>query len=84
VGEGYLSALASDLTSHEQTVERIRSLHRLRLVVAERLAPGGPVYRQLPRGAVRRAFESLRAAAIIDSRGRASWRFTTPCFAATS
>jgi uncharacterized protein len=80
VEQGYLTALASDRVGHEQTVERIRSLHKLGLVVAERLAHGEPVYRQLPRGSVRRALESLRDAAIIESRGRGSWRFTNPLF----
>jgi hypothetical protein len=80
VEQGYLTALASDRVSHEQTVERIRSLHKLGLVVAERLAHSEPVYRQLPRGAVRRALESLRDAAIIESRGRGAWRFTNPLF----
>lgn len=80
VEQGYLMALASDRVGHEQTVERIRSLHKLGLVVAERLARGEPVYRQLPRGAVRRALESLRDAAIIESRGRGDWRFTNPLF----
>jgi hypothetical protein len=67
-------------SSHEQTVERIRSLHKLGLVIAERLAHGEPVYRQLPRGAVRRALESLRDAAIIERKGRGDWRFTNPLF----
>jgi DNA-binding transcriptional ArsR family regulator len=48
--------------------------------VAQRLAHGEPVYRQLPRGAVRRALESLRDAAIIETRGRGDWRFTSPLF----
>jgi hypothetical protein len=44
------------------------------------LAHGEPVYRQLPRGSVRRALESLRDAAIIQSEGRGAWRFTNPLF----
>jgi hypothetical protein len=80
VEQGYLAALRSDRISHEQTVERIRRLHKLGLIVAERLARGEPVYRQLPRGGVRRALEALRDAAIIESEGRATWRFTNPLF----
>jgi uncharacterized protein len=80
VEQGYLAALASDRVSNEQTVERIRSLHKLGPVVAERLARGEPVYRDLPRGSVRRALESLRDAAIIESQGRGAWRFTNPLF----
>jgi DNA-binding transcriptional ArsR family regulator len=45
-------------------------------VVAERLAR--PVYTHQPRGAVRRALEALRDAAIIESRGRGGWRFSNP------
>jgi hypothetical protein len=78
VEQGLLAALRSDRVSHEQTTERIRSLHKLGLVVAQRLARGEPAYRQLPRGAVRRALEALRDAAIIESRGRGDWRFTSP------
>lgn len=80
VEQGYMAALASDRLGHEQILERIRSLHKLGLVVAERLARGEPVYRQLPRGAVRRALEALRDAAIIESGGRGAWRFTNPLF----
>lgn len=80
VEQGYLGALRGDRVSHEQTLERVRGLHTLGLVVAERLARGEPAYPQLPRGAVRRALESLRDAAIIESGGRGVWRFTNPLF----
>jgi hypothetical protein len=78
VEQGLLTALSADRVSHEQTVERIRRLHKLGLVAAERLARGEPVYPRLPRGSVRRALEALRDAAIIESRGRADWRFSSP------
>jgi DNA-binding IclR family transcriptional regulator len=48
------------------------------LVIAERVARGQSVYRGLPRGAVRRALETLRDAGIIDSGGRADWRLSNP------
>jgi uncharacterized protein len=80
VEQGFLAAMASDRVSNDQTVERVRSLHKLGLVVVERLARGEPVYRQLPRGSVRRALEALRDAAIIESGGRGVWRFTNPLF----
>lgn len=80
VEQGLLAALRGDRVSHEQTMERIRQLHRLGLTIAERIARGEAVYRQLPRGAVRRALEALRDAAIIESRGRGDWRFTNPLF----
>jgi DNA-binding transcriptional ArsR family regulator len=78
IDQGLLTALAADRAVHEQTVERIRRLHKLGLVVAERLARGEQVYPQMPRGAVRRALEALRDAAIIESRGRGDWRFASP------
>jgi uncharacterized protein len=78
VDQGLLAALRADRVSHEQTVERIRRLHKLGLVVAERLARSEPVYTRLPRGGVRRALEALRDAAIIESKGRGDWRFSSP------
>ena len=78
VEQGLLAAMAADLIAHEQTVERIRGLHKLGLVVAERIARGQPVYRGLARGAVRRALEALRGAGIIASGGRGEWRFSNP------
>lgn len=78
VEQGLLAAMAADRLAHEQIVERIRRSHRLGLLVAERIAEGQPVYRGLPRGAVRRALETLREAGVIDSAGRGDWRFTSP------
>jgi len=78
VEQGFLAALRADRLSHEQQVERIRSIHKLGLVVAARLARGEPPYRSLPRGAANRALLALRDAAIIESHGRGDWRFTSP------
>jgi uncharacterized protein len=78
VEQGLLSAMATDRIAHEQVVERIRTLHKLGLVVAERVARGQPAYPGLPRGAVRRALEALRNAGIIESYGRGEWRFSNP------
>ena len=78
VEQGLLAALRADRISHEQSVERIRSIHKLGLVVAARLARGEPPYRGLPRGAVSRALLALRDAAMIESRGRGDWRLTSP------
>jgi hypothetical protein len=78
VEQGLLGALAADRVSHEQSVERIRRLHKLGLVVAERVARREPVYPRLPRGAVARALVALREAGILERRARAEWRFTTP------
>jgi hypothetical protein len=76
--QGLLAAMAADRIAHEQVVERIRRLHKLGLVVAERVARDQPAYRGLPRGAVRRALESLRDAGIIESGGRGQWSFSNP------
>lgn len=78
VEQGLLSAMAADRIAHEQITERIRRSHKLGLVIAERLARGQSVYPGLSRGAVRRALEALRDAGIIDSAGRADWRFSNP------
>jgi DNA-binding transcriptional ArsR family regulator len=40
--------------------------------------PSQRALHQMPRGAVRRALEALRDAAIIESRGRGDWRFASP------
>jgi hypothetical protein len=78
VEQGLLAAMAGDRIAHEQTVERIRRLHKLGLVVAERIARDQPVYPGLPRGAVRRALEALRDAALIEAHGRGDWQFNNP------
>jgi len=78
VEQGLLAAMASERITHEQVVERIRRAHKLGLVVAELIARGQAVYPGLARGAVRRALETLRDAGIIESGGRADWRFPDP------
>lgn len=75
---GLLAAMATDRIAHEQTVERVRRLHKLGLLTAQRIAREQPVYSGLPRGAVRRALEALRDAAVIESQGRGQWRVTNP------
>jgi uncharacterized protein len=80
VEQGYLAALQSDRPSHEQTIERIRRLHKLGLEIVRRVARSESVYAGLSRGAVRRALEELRDAAIIESYGRGDWRVTNPLF----
>lgn len=78
VEQGLLGAMAADRVAHEQILERIRSSHKLGLVIAERIARGQPVYRGLARGAVRRGLEALRDAGIIESHGRGEWRLSNP------
>jgi energy-coupling factor transporter ATP-binding protein EcfA2 len=78
VEQGYLGAIRAERVTNEQTLERIRRAHRLGLEVSRRIARGAPPYAGLPRGAVRRALEDLRDAAIIESYGRGDWRFSNP------
>ncbi len=78
VEQGLLAAERAERVSNEQTLERIRRLNKLGLVVAERLARGQPVYTGLSRGGVRRTLEALRDAAIIESYGRGDWRYSNP------
>jgi hypothetical protein len=78
VEQGFLAALQGERMNHEQTVERIRQAHRLGLKVARRIARGEAAYPGLSRGAVRRALEELRGAAIVESRGRGEGHFTDP------
>jgi hypothetical protein len=81
VEQGLLAALEGDRLSHEQSTERMRTLHKVGLEVARRVARGQAVYTRLPRGAVRRALEGLRDAAFIESHGRGDWRVTDPLLA---
>ncbi len=81
VEQGYRAALDGERVNHEQTVQRLRGLHRLGLAVVRRIARGQLPYRGLPRNGVRRALEQLRDAAIVESRGRADWQITDPLLA---
>jgi hypothetical protein len=78
VEQGFLAALGGERVGHEQTLERIRRAHKLGLEIARRIARDKAPYSGLPRGAVRRALEELRDMAVIESHGKADWRFTDP------
>lgn len=78
VEQGYRAALEGERVSHEQSVERLRGVHRYALEVARRIARGEAPYRDLPRNSVRRALEELRGIGIARSEGRGDWRITDP------
>lgn len=81
VEQGYRAALEGEWVNHEQSVERLRGVHRYALEVARRIARGEPPYRDLPRNSVRRALEELRGIGIARSEGRGEWRITDPLLA---
>jgi hypothetical protein len=81
VEQGYRAALEGERVNHEQSVERLRGVHRYALDVARRIARGEPPYRDLPRNSVRRALEELRGIGIARSETRGAWRITDPLLA---
>jgi len=81
VEQGYRAALEGERVNHEQSVERLRGVHRYALEVARRIARGEQPYRDLPRNSVRRALEELRGIGMARSEGRAEWRITDPLLA---
>jgi hypothetical protein len=85
VEQGYRAALEGERVNHEQSVERLRGVHRYALEVARRIARGEPPYRDLPRNSVRRALEELRGIGIARSESRGDWRGSPiRCWLATS
>jgi hypothetical protein len=81
VEQGYRAALEGERVNHEQSVERLRGVHRYALEVARRIARDEPPYRDLPRNSVRRALEELRGIGIARSESRGDWRITDPLLA---
>jgi len=81
VEQGYRAALEGERVNHEQSVERLRGVHRYALEVARRIARGEPPYRDLPRNSVRRALEELRGIGVARSESRGDWRITDPLLA---
>jgi len=78
VEQGYRAALEGERVNHEQSVERLRGVHRYALEVARRIARDEAPYRDLPRNSVRRALEELRGIGIARSESRGDWRITDP------
>ncbi len=81
VEQGYRAALEGERVNHEQSVERLRGVHRYALEVARRIARREPPYHDLPRNSVRRALEELRGIGLARSEGRGQWRITDPLLA---
>jgi hypothetical protein len=81
VEQGYAATVQGERVNHEQSVERVRSIHVYALQVARRIARGERPYQELPRNSVRRALEELRDIGAVRSEGRGNWRITDPLFA---
>ena len=79
---GYRAALQGDIPSMEQTVERMRTLHKSALPVARALAAGQRPPRALHPGVRDRVLKLLRNAGIVERRARGDWRIVNPLFRA--
>src|SRR5207244_2517369 len=79
---GYNAALESDLPTMEQTVERIRRLHKNALQVARALASGEPVPQRLAPAIRDRVLKLLLRAGIVEHPRRGAWRIVDPLFQA--
>jgi hypothetical protein len=79
---GYRAALRGDVPAMEQTVERMRTLHKSALPVARALATSARPPRALHPGVRDRVLKLLRNAGIVDHHGRGDWRIVNPLFRA--
>jgi len=79
---GYRAALRGDVPAMEQTVERIRTLHKSALPVARGLALGTRPPRALHPGVRDRVLKLLRNAGVVERHGRGDWRIVNPLFGA--
>ena len=78
VALGYRAALRGDRPMMEQTVERMRTLHRSALPVARSLATGDRPARPLHPGVRDRVLKLLREAGIAERPARGEWRIVNP------
>jgi hypothetical protein len=78
VQQGYEAAFEGDRARLEQTVERIRLLHRSALAVARRVAGAGPPTRKLHPGVQDRVLKLLQNAGIVEHPSRGDWRINDP------
>jgi hypothetical protein len=78
VEQGYRAALEGDEAALEETVGRIRSLHKRALLMARRVATGSALHTGLRSGEGDRALKALRAAGIVEHEGHGDWRIVSP------
>jgi len=75
---GYRAALEGDEAALEETVGRIRSLHKRALLMARRVATGAQLHSGLRSGEGDRALKALQAAGIVEHEERGRWRIVNP------
>jgi len=75
---GYRAALDGDEAAIEETVGRIRSLHKRALLMARRVATGSALHTGLRSGEGDRALKALQAAGIVEHEERGRWRIVNP------
>ena len=78
VQQGFEAALEGDRPVHEQSLEHIRQLHRLALVVARRIAAGEPPHAGLNPSESYRAVKALHDAGLVDRAGPRRWKLVNP------
>lgn len=77
---GYRAALDGDRPTLEQTVDRIRLLHKNGLQVARALALGHAMPRRLHPGVRDRVLKLLERAGIVEHEARGKWSIIDPLF----
>ncbi|HYP48707.1 MAG TPA: ATP-binding protein [Thermoleophilaceae bacterium] len=75
---GYRAALRGDTPMMEQTVDRMRTLHKSALPVARALATGASSPRNMHPGVRDRVLKLLRDAGIVEHRARGEWLIVNP------
>lgn len=78
VQQGYEAALDGDRPVNEQSLEHIRQLHRLALVVARRIAAGEAPHAGLNSSESYRSVKALHDAGFIEGAGARRWRLVNP------
>jgi uncharacterized protein len=81
VQQGYDAALEGDRPVNEQSVEHIRQLHRLALVVARRIAAGEAPHAGLNSSESYRSVKALHDAGFIEGAGPRRWKLVNPLLA---